>query len=140
MYRPVDVFLLVIDAAETHVPARIFFFNDTAPTEIYTSIDTLSLHDALPIWVVFGGGAVFFVVLVAAGALVMPPPLAVSLSVSLEALSALASARFAASAESFLSESCFAASPLQAASVNVAIARDAAVRRVYFTIGYSSLE
>src|SRR5215813_8128029 len=25
----------------------IFFFNDTAPTEIYT----LSLHDALPIWV-----------------------------------------------------------------------------------------
>ena len=26
---------------------RIFFFNDTAPTEIYT----LSLHDALPIWV-----------------------------------------------------------------------------------------
>src|SRR6184192_4029077 len=26
-----------------------FFFNDTAPTEIYTSIDTLSLHDALPI-------------------------------------------------------------------------------------------
>src|SRR6188768_3625226 len=25
-----------------------FFFNDTAPTEIYTSIDTLSLHDALP--------------------------------------------------------------------------------------------
>src|SRR6184192_3914277 len=27
----------------------IFFFNDTATTEIYTSIDTLSLHDALPI-------------------------------------------------------------------------------------------
>src|SRR6184192_4910267 len=26
-----------------------FFFNDTATTEIYTSIDTLSLHDALPI-------------------------------------------------------------------------------------------
>src|SRR6184192_3363994 len=26
-----------------------FFFNDTAPTEISTSIDTLSLHDALPI-------------------------------------------------------------------------------------------
>src|SRR6188768_4540635 len=25
-----------------------FFFNDTATTEIYTSIDTLSLHDALP--------------------------------------------------------------------------------------------
>src|SRR6184192_3937815 len=26
----------------------LFFFNDTATTEIYTSIDTLSLHDALP--------------------------------------------------------------------------------------------
>src|SRR5213082_1641691 len=27
----------------------IFFFNDTATTEIYTVSDTLSLHDALPI-------------------------------------------------------------------------------------------
>src|SRR5213079_3777853 len=27
----------------------IFFFNDTATTEIYTTTDTLSLHDALPI-------------------------------------------------------------------------------------------
>src|SRR6188768_3883570 len=27
----------------------LFFFKDTATTEIYTSIDTLSLHDALPI-------------------------------------------------------------------------------------------
>src|SRR6059058_6624082 len=27
-----------------------FFFNDTAPTEIYTSLHTLSLHDALPIF------------------------------------------------------------------------------------------
>src|SRR5213079_3767232 len=26
-----------------------FFFNDTPPTEIYTTTDTLSLHDALPI-------------------------------------------------------------------------------------------
>src|SRR5881628_4256126 len=26
-----------------------FFFNDTAPPEIYTSVNTLSLHDALPI-------------------------------------------------------------------------------------------
>src|SRR6056300_2040670 len=26
-----------------------FFFNDTAPTEIYTNLNTLSLHDALPI-------------------------------------------------------------------------------------------
>src|SRR5690349_23590046 len=30
-----------------------FFFNDTAPTEIYT----LSLHDALPIYEVLGGPA-----------------------------------------------------------------------------------
>src|SRR6059036_4078230 len=34
-------------------PARsaeiIFFLNDTATTEIYTTYDTLSLHDALPI-------------------------------------------------------------------------------------------
>src|SRR6059036_2693780 len=28
----------------------IFFFNDTATTEIYTTYDTLSLHDALPIY------------------------------------------------------------------------------------------
>src|SRR5213595_1008168 len=27
-----------------------FFFNDTATTEIYTTEDTLSLHDALPIY------------------------------------------------------------------------------------------
>src|SRR5213083_1592249 len=26
-----------------------FFFNDTAPPEIYTTANTLSLHDALPI-------------------------------------------------------------------------------------------
>src|SRR6056300_2043865 len=26
-----------------------FFFNDTATTEIYTNLNTLSLHDALPI-------------------------------------------------------------------------------------------
>src|SRR5213594_5143051 len=32
-------------------PSRLqyFFFNDTATTEIYTSVHTLSLHDALPI-------------------------------------------------------------------------------------------
>src|SRR3546814_11254612 len=28
---------------------HVFFFNDTAPTEIYTYCHTLSLHDALPI-------------------------------------------------------------------------------------------
>src|SRR3546814_18881742 len=27
-----------------------FFFNDTAPTETYTYLHTLSLHDALPIY------------------------------------------------------------------------------------------
>src|SRR6184192_4847081 len=32
--------------------ADFFFFNETATTEIYTSIDTLSLHDALPIFCV----------------------------------------------------------------------------------------
>eukprot|EP01046_Picozoa_sp_COSAG06_P099785 COSAG06_NODE_45906_length_351_cov_0.690476_2_plen_26_part_01 len=26
----------------------MFFFNDTATTEIYTALNTLSLHDALP--------------------------------------------------------------------------------------------
>src|SRR6187431_1004679 len=30
----------------------LFFFNDTATTEIYTTVHTLSLHDALPISVV----------------------------------------------------------------------------------------
>ena len=29
-----------------------FFFNDTATTEIYTNLNTLSLHDALPICLV----------------------------------------------------------------------------------------
>src|SRR3546814_18647532 len=29
----------------------IFFFNNTATTEIYTDLHTLSLHDALPIFV-----------------------------------------------------------------------------------------
>src|SRR5881227_4500825 len=28
---------------------EFFFFNDTATTEIYTTVHTLSLHDALPI-------------------------------------------------------------------------------------------
>src|SRR6059036_3955165 len=34
-----------------------FFFNDTATTEIYTTYDTLSLHDALPILAHPRGGA-----------------------------------------------------------------------------------
>ena len=29
-----------------------FFFNDTATTEIYTTHNTLSLHDALPIYMI----------------------------------------------------------------------------------------
>src|SRR6056300_399716 len=37
----------------THVPISFsfffFFFNDTATTDIYTNLNTLSLHDALPI-------------------------------------------------------------------------------------------
>src|SRR5881227_1849237 len=32
-----------------------FFFNDTATTEIYTTVHTLSLHDALPIFALFLG-------------------------------------------------------------------------------------
>src|SRR5213596_3538938 len=36
-------------AAFLLVAALIFFFNDPAPTEIYTRPYTLSLHDALPI-------------------------------------------------------------------------------------------
>src|SRR6058998_4405448 len=32
-----------------------FFFNDTATTEIYTVMNTLSLHDALPIFDHVGG-------------------------------------------------------------------------------------
>ena len=33
--------------AESHELKRVYFFNDTATTEIYTVVDTLSLHDAL---------------------------------------------------------------------------------------------
>src|SRR6059036_818491 len=38
-----------------------FFFNDTATTEIYTTYDTLSLHDALPISNRFRAAAVISV-------------------------------------------------------------------------------
>src|SRR5213083_2779320 len=31
-------------------PEQLFFYNDTAPTKIYTTANTLSLHDALPIY------------------------------------------------------------------------------------------
>src|SRR5260370_40064216 len=45
----VGCFFLLTSAATT---STFFFFNDTATTEIYT----LSLHDALPIWVVEEAG------------------------------------------------------------------------------------
>src|SRR6187431_3748191 len=35
----------------------LFFLNDTATTEIYTTVHTLSLHDALPISVLRSRGA-----------------------------------------------------------------------------------
>src|SRR5213079_3733183 len=35
----------------------LFFFNATATPEIYTTTDTLSLHDALPICTAHGGGS-----------------------------------------------------------------------------------
>src|SRR6059036_771301 len=38
------------DWPDTKTFAQVFFFNDTATTEIYTTYDPLSLHDALPIW------------------------------------------------------------------------------------------
>src|SRR3712207_9180816 len=41
--------VLVLDVIITMISCFVFFFNDTATTEIYT----LSLHDALPI---FAGG------------------------------------------------------------------------------------
>src|SRR5256885_8585111 len=41
------VFLLSISTLGNLTLSSFFFFNDTATTEIYT----LSLHDALPIWV-----------------------------------------------------------------------------------------
>src|SRR5881628_3397927 len=36
-------------AVMVSIDCGFFFFNDTATTEIYTSVNTLSLHDALPI-------------------------------------------------------------------------------------------
>src|SRR5213079_3769433 len=41
-------YLFLQNALSLHLP-NLFFFNDTATTEIYTTTDTLSLHDALPI-------------------------------------------------------------------------------------------
>src|SRR5213082_37585 len=36
-----------------YIRYNFFFFNDTATTEIYTVSDTLSLHDALPICLIY---------------------------------------------------------------------------------------
>src|SRR6056300_1713926 len=50
-----NVFYLVPEILPSDAPFWIgvfyffFFFNDTATTEIYTNLNTLSLHDALPI-------------------------------------------------------------------------------------------
>src|SRR5438067_3068135 len=46
-----DSHLLVLDRDRLHCRSFLFFFNDTATTEIYT----LSLHDALPIFVPYRG-------------------------------------------------------------------------------------
>src|SRR6059036_2482213 len=42
--------LILLALSTVLVTVCFFFFNDTAPTEIYTTYDTLSLHDALPIF------------------------------------------------------------------------------------------
>ena len=42
--------LLLAGTAPAARPAKPNFINDTATTEIYTNLNTLSLHDALPIW------------------------------------------------------------------------------------------
>src|SRR5438552_6371283 len=46
------------DSALYHLLLSLFFFNATAPTEIYT----LSLHDALPIYLALANGAAFHAV------------------------------------------------------------------------------
>src|SRR6187431_2877962 len=43
-------FCAAVLTASKPIYAKIFFFNDTATTEIYTTVHTLSLHDALPIY------------------------------------------------------------------------------------------
>src|SRR5215213_9482352 len=57
--------------------ARAFFFNDTPTTEIYT----LSLHDALPIWLVFGPDpALSFALVNAVAVLIIACPCAMGLA------------------------------------------------------------
>src|SRR6059036_3884918 len=51
LYRHVltDITKNAVALFMVYVLYNFFFFNDTATTEIYTTYDTLSLHDALPI-------------------------------------------------------------------------------------------
>src|SRR6056300_185180 len=41
---------VIFDCLDIYMSYIFFFFNDTATTEIYTNLNTLSLHDALPIY------------------------------------------------------------------------------------------
>src|SRR5881227_4512429 len=43
------MFFSYISSCKTSFYLFLFFFNDTATTEIYTTVHTLSLHDDLPI-------------------------------------------------------------------------------------------
>src|SRR6056300_1344618 len=43
-----ELYLMI--AIITFLFTAFFFFNDTATAEIYTNLNTLSLHDALPIY------------------------------------------------------------------------------------------
>src|SRR6056300_2111085 len=42
-------FRLIVELTPLNRHILFFFFNDTATTEIYTNLNPLSLHDALPI-------------------------------------------------------------------------------------------
>jgi hypothetical protein len=48
-YREIIAVLTSVQDISILCGSNVFFFNDTATTEIYTEHDTLSLHDALPI-------------------------------------------------------------------------------------------
>src|SRR3546814_13042199 len=45
------MFILSTVSRYLRIACIVFFFNDTATPEIYTYLHTLSLHDALPIFV-----------------------------------------------------------------------------------------
>src|SRR6056300_768459 len=49
LYRSVTVLIIQSTLLSFFYTLIFFFFNDTATTEIYTNLNTLSLHDALPI-------------------------------------------------------------------------------------------